>query len=354
VSGPVLITGGAGFIGSNLAHRLLSCGERVRLLDNLSRASVERNVEWLRHHHTGAVELCVGDVRNRGDVAAAVRGASSVFHLAAQVAVTTSLVDPIEDFEVNARGTLNVLEALRTSASPPPLVLTSTNKVYGALGDVALEAGPTRYDPCDGDTRQNGVGERRPLDLYSPYGCSKGAADQYTLDYARTFGLRAVVFRMSCIYGPRQFGTEDQGWVAYFLLRALGAESLTVYGDGKQVRDVLYVDDLVDALLLARGSIGRLSGRPFNIGGGPGNAVSLLELLGRFSEGYGLEPEVRFAPWRPGDQRYYVSDVQAFGCETGWAPRVGIEEGLRRLHAWLLEVRARPGGARPSAVGVAP
>jgi CDP-paratose 2-epimerase len=326
-------------VGCNLADRLLSSGRRVTVFDNLSRPGVERNLAWLRAQHGDRVTPVVADVRDRGALAAAVRDAAEVFHFAAQVAVTTSLVDPVDDFEINARGTLNLLEALRALDEPPPLLFTSTNKVYGDLGDLPLTRRATRYEPRDEAVRAAGVGEARALDFHSPYGCSKGTADQYVLDYARSFGLRATVFRMSCIYGPHQFGTEDQGWVAHFLIRAIEGRPIVVYGDGLQVRDVLFVEDLVDAFLTALESIDRISGRAFNIGGGPSNTTSLVELLDRIAELRGERPDATFEGWRTGDQRYYVSDVRAFGEATGWRPRTPIDEGLERLHAWLVESR---------------
>jgi CDP-paratose 2-epimerase len=348
---PVLITGGAGFVGTNLAHRLLLGGERVILLDNLSRRSVARNLEFLRGRHGDRLDARIADVRDPLAVRGAVRDASFVFHFAAQVAVTRSVEDPIHDFEVNARGTLHVLEALRAQSAPPPLLLTSTNKVYGPLGDLRLARRATRYEPEDERIRLHGLSESRPLDLHSPYACSKGAADQYVLDYARTFGLPAVVLRMSCIYGPRQLGSEDQGWIAHFLIRALRQESITLYGDGLQVRDVLFASDLCDALLAARREIQRLSGRAFNVGGGPANTLSLLELLDLIAEIEGRRPALFFERWRPGDQRYYVSDCRAFQAITGWSPRVSAGEGVRELHRWLAEIpNAEP---RPTAGGPA-
>ncbi|HEY0179086.1 MAG TPA: NAD-dependent epimerase/dehydratase family protein, partial [Dokdonella sp.] len=277
---PVLITGGAGFVGTNLAARLLGDGRRVLVYDDLSRRGVERNLEWLRARYgEDRLEVEIADVRDAERLARAVARAAQVFHFAAQVAVTSSLEDPVADFEINVRGTLNLLEALRALDRPPPLVFTSTNKVYGALDDVALEGTETRYRPEDAQIRACGISERRPLDFHSPYGCSKGAADQYILDYARSFGLPAVVLRMSCIYGPHQHGNEDQGWVAHFLIRALERRPITLYGDGRQVRDILFVDDLVDAMLACQRQIDALRGRAFNLGGGPRNTVSLLELL---------------------------------------------------------------------------
>ncbi|MDQ6626648.1 MAG: GDP-mannose 4,6-dehydratase, partial [Verrucomicrobiota bacterium] len=336
----VLITGGSGFVGCNLAHRLCSDGEPVLLYDNLSRAGVERNAAWLRQAHGDLVELQVGDIRDSQSLSEAAQSSSAVFHLAAQVAVTSSLTAPTNDFEINARGTLNVLEALRGMTSPPPIIFTSTNKVYGHLDEVALRLNGNRYEPEDADTRANGISEKQPLDFYSPYGCSKGAADQYILDYARTFGLPAVVFRMSCIYGPHQFGTEDQGWVAHFLIQAMKERPITLYGDGNQVRDVLFVEDLVDAFLLARKNIRQLSGQVFNLGGGPRNTTSLLELLDCIAALEGARPNVSSGNWRPGDQRYYVSNFSKFETATGWEPKVGMREGVERLHGWLGESRA--------------
>jgi CDP-paratose 2-epimerase len=332
---PVLITGGAGFIGSNLAHRLLGAGRPVRILDNVSRPGVEQNLKWLRELHGEKLEVVVADIRDEFAVNRAMAGVGQVFHFAAQVAVTTSLQRPQEDFAVNAQGTLNVLEAIRARAVPPPLVMTSTNKVYGGLEDLELVAQGQRYLPTDTSLRARGVAETRPLDFHSPYGCSKGTADQYVLDYARSFGLTTTVFRMSCIYGPRQFGTEDQGWVAHFILRALRGEPITLYGDGMQVRDILFVDDLVEAFLLAEEHGKRLAGRAFNMGGGPANAVSLLDLLDRIEILHGTRPEVDFDDWRTGDQRYYVSDTTAFEQATGWKRRVGAQEGIARLYGWL-------------------
>jgi CDP-paratose 2-epimerase len=330
-----LITGGAGFIGSNLAHRLLASGRRVRVLDNLSRPGVEQNLQSLRQQHGQLLEFVRADIRNAAAVSEAMAGVQQVFHFAAQVAVTTSLQDPREDFAINAQGTLNVLEAARARPVAPGVIMTSTNKVYGGLEDLALSVQGQRYLPVDPAIASHGIGEARPLDFHSPYGCSKGTADQYVIDYARSYGLSTLVFRMSCIYGPRQFGTEDQGWVAHFILRALRGERITLYGDGMQVRDVLYVDDLVDAFLLAEQDVQRLKGRAFNMGGGPENAISLQDLLDRIERLQGQRPGVSFDAWRTGDQRYYVSDTQAFQSETGWRPRVGADEGIARLFEWL-------------------
>ena len=307
---PVLVTGGAGFVATNLAHRLLESGREVIVFDNLSRAGVEQNLEWLRRTHGHRLAVQIGDVRDARALASVVRQAGHVFHFAAQVAVTTSLTDPFLDFEVNARGTLNLLEAVRACDHPPSVLFTSTNKVYGDLEDVGLCKAGTRYEPSDPRLRRDGIGEWRRLEFHSPYGCSKGVAEQYVLDYARTFGLRTAVFRMSCIYGPHQFGTEDQGWVAHFLIAALRGEPLTLYGDGLQVRDILYVEDLVDAMLLAAADERVLAGEAFNIGGGPANTTSLVELLDLIGDLTGEQPLARVEAWRTADQRYYVSDTR--------------------------------------------
>ncbi|HPP73601.1 MAG TPA: GDP-mannose 4,6-dehydratase [Armatimonadota bacterium] len=336
---PVLITGGAGFIGTNLAHRLLESGHSVLLLDNLWRPGVERNIQWLREIHGERVQIEVADVRDPFAVMRAVEGASQVFHFAAQVAVTTSLSGPIHDFEVNIRGTLNILEALRSLKSPPPLVFTSTNKVYGTLENIPLTLDGTRYTPEDRILSSSGICEEQHLDFHSPYGCSKGAADQYVLDYARVFGLQTVVFRMSCIYGPYQFGTEDQGWIAHFLIRAIEGQPITIYGDGMQVRDVLFIDDLVDAFLLAQSNMDTISGHAFNIGGGPQNTLSLVELVDLIEELNGQKPVIRHDVCRPGDQRYYCSNTGKFESMTTWSPKIGIREGVQRLYEWLLQSR---------------
>jgi CDP-paratose 2-epimerase len=338
-NGPVLVLGGAGFIGSNLVAHLARTGHRVRVYDDLSRPGVERNLAWLRREHGDRIEIWRASVLDRERLGAAVHDASAVFHFAAQVAVTTSLVDPVRDFEINARGTLLVLEALRALATPPPLVFTSTNKVYGCLDSLPLRLEDGRWCPVDDTLDRTGIGEDRPLELCTPYGCSKGAADQYVLDYARSFGLPAAVFRMSCIYGPHQLGTEDQGWVAHFLLRAIDGQPITLYGDGRQVRDVLHVDDLVDAFMRAWSRIDEVRGRAWNIGGGPDHVLSLLDLVSLIEELRGRRPDVTHAEWRAGDQRYYVSSTRAFAQATGWRPRIAPRAGIAALHAWLVGQR---------------
>jgi CDP-paratose 2-epimerase len=337
---PVLITGGAGFIGTNLADRLLRGGRPVRIYDNLSRPGAERNLRWLRAAHGARVQVEQADVQSTPRLREALADVGTVFHFAAQVAVTTSLADPRDDFAVNAAGTLNLLELIRETDRRIALVFTSTNKVYGALDDIPLVASTTRYDPA-ADLR--GIDEARPLSFHSPYGCSKGTADQYVLDYARGYGVDATVFRMSCIYGPHQYGTEDQGWVAHFLIRAQQEVPITIYGDGKQVRDLLYVDDLIDAFLLAEDHLPEIAGQAFNIGGGPDNTISLCELVERISALNGDAPEIAYGPWRAGDQRWYVSDPSKFERATGWRAKTNIEQGIRQLHQWIaLNRRAVP------------
>lgn len=334
MTGPSIILGGAGFVGTNLAATLAERGETVRVFDNLSRAGAERNASWLLERYPGRFELIRGDVRDEGALGRALEGTSCVFHFAAQVAVTSSLTDPLYDFQVNALGTLRVLETLRRMRRPAPLVFTSTNKVYGCLPHIPLVEGASRYEPVAPDAATDGVSELMPLDFHSPYGCSKGAADQYVRDYARCFGLQTTVLRMSCIYGPHQAGNEDQGWVAHFCRSALEGRATTIFGDGKQVRDILFVEDLVEALLLTRENATRLAGCVFNIGGGPANSLSLRELLDYLKrQGRGLS--VRYKPWRAGDQRYYASNTSRFREATGWQPRVSPEEGVDRLLRWL-------------------
>ncbi len=331
----VLITGGAGFIGSNLAHHLLDQGLQVRIFDALARAGTEENLRWLRATHPERLEIVLGDICDRRAVREAVRDVQHVFHFAAQVAVTTSLDDPQHDFAVNAGGTLNLLEAARAQEHPPSIVYASTNKVYGALADVTVLAQGARYLPDDPRIRRHGIGEARPLEFHSPYGCSKGAAEQYVLDYARTFGMRNTVLRMSCIYGPRQHGNADQGWVAHFVRSAAHGEPLTIYGDGRQVRDLLFIEDFVAAQLCILRDVDAHAGQAYNIGGGVANTVSLLELVDIVEQLQGTRLEPRFEDWREADQKYYVSDITRFSNATGWRPRVGVGAGVRALGAWL-------------------
>lgn len=349
----VLVTGGAGFVGTNLCLELFDLGCRVRVLDNFSRDEASANARHLESQGGALLELVQGDVRRSADVERATSGADAVFHLAAQVAVTTSISDPFEDFEVNARGTLNVLEALRRSGRAVPLLYASTNKVYGCIEGMRVQRRGRRYEPGDVRLARNGLDERL-VDFRTPHGCSKGAAEQYVLDYARTFGVPATVFRMSCIFGPHQRGNEDQGWVAHFLIRMLAGEPIAIHGDGCQVRDVLCVDDLVRAFVgfLAQPQV--LAGRAFNVGGGSANAVSLLEVVEMMGSLTGQRPRLSFAGWRQSDQRWYVSDTRRLYQALGWKPEVAVLEGLVRLHRWLLSagrplplVRAGTGSVPP-------
>jgi CDP-paratose 2-epimerase len=332
---PILITGGCGFIGCNLADALAKRGEKVTVFDNLSRAGVRENAQWLKSRQGDLVSIVTGDIRDSVSVIKVVRGARGVFHLAAQVAVTGSLQDPIDDFEINARGTLNTLEAIRLHNPTAPIIFASTNKVYGRLvNDEQIAQVGRRHVPTVPQFA-SGVAEDAPLDFYSPYGCSKGAADQYVRDYARVYALNAAVLRMSCIYGPRQFGTEDQGWIAHFMLRSILGEPLTIYGDGLQVRDALHVSDAVGAWLAVLDNIEAVRGRVFNLGGGQANAISLLELIDEISRIRGAVPSLLFDKWRPGDQPWYVSRIDALGSAVGWKPQIPLRQGLQSLLKWL-------------------
>jgi len=341
---PILITGGCGFIGCNLADALAMREDKVVVFDNLSRAGVRENAQWLKLRHGELVSIMTGDIRDAISVIEAVRGARAVLHLAAQVAVTGSLQEPIDDFEINARGTLNVLEAIRIHNPSAPMIFASTNKVYGRLvQDSEIEQVGNRHVPIDARLA-GGVTEEVPLDFYSPYGCSKGAADQYVRDYARVYGMDTAVLRMSCIYGPRQFGTEDQGWLAHFMLRSILGEQLTIFGDGLQVRDALHVSDAAAAWIAVLENIGSVRGRVFNLGGGPENAISLLELIDQIALMRGVAPALSFDQWRPGDQPWYVSRFDALTSAVGWMPQVPLREGLQSLLGWL-EGRFSPAGA---------
>jgi CDP-paratose 2-epimerase len=336
---PIVVTGGSGFIGSNVADSFLRDGEDVIILDNLGRPGVDQNLAWLTERHGARVHPVLADVRDLYGIEPAFKDAKAVFHFAAQTAVTTSLVHPLDDFEANARGTINVLEAVRKAGRLAPVVFASTNKVYGALEDLKMLELDDRYIPADEGIRANGIGEDRPLSFCTPYGCSKGVADQYVLDYAKSYGIPTSVLRMSCIYGPRQFGTEDQGWVAHFLIRALSGEGLSIYGDGKQVRDVLHVDDAVAAYRAVLASIGKVKGSVFNLGGGPHNAVSILSVLREIEKLTGRPLETEFSDWRAGDQYFFVADTRRLTRELDWQPRVRWRDGIRHLAEWLAEHR---------------
>ena len=334
----ILITGGAGFIGCNLAHACIDGGHRVTLLDNLSRRGSAANLAWLRDVHGDDFEFVQADIRDADAMVRAAEGQEAIYHLAAQTAVTTSVTDPRPDFEVNALGTFNVLEAARRSGDDPVFIYSSTNKVYGGMEDAVAVEQATRYVL---PLYPLGVGEDRPLDFCSPYGCSKGSADQYVHDYSRIYGLRSVVFRQSCIYGQRQMGVEDQGWVAWFVIATVLGKSITIYGDGKQVRDLLHVDDLVRAFQMATDKIDITAGQVFNLGGGPANTLSIWAEFGPLlSElaGRDVQPAA-FKDWRPGDQPVFVADVSKAQRVFGWAPQVSVREGVARLMDWVKQNR---------------
>lgn len=329
-----LVTGGAGFIGSNYVSRLLQRGEKITIFDNLSRSGARLNLEWLRSTYGDkAFNLVVGDVRDAKAVQDAARDASVIVHLAAQVAVTTSVTKPREDFEINALGTFNVLEAARASKHNPVVLYASTNKVYGGMDDVRVVEQETRYAY---ENLPLGNPETQPLDFHSPYGCSKGSGDQYMRDYHRIYGLPTVVLRQSCIYGTRQFGIEDQGWVAWFVIAAVTGRPISIYGDGKQVRDILFIDDLLNLYDLAIGNIDKCAGQVYNVGGGPEKTISIwTEFAPLLEQLNGKHITVTRGDWRPGDQKVYISDIRKAASELGWVPKVGVAEGVRRLFDWV-------------------
>lgn len=329
-----LIIGGAGFIGINLAHYLLKNNAEIYIFDNLSRKGTIENINWLtKKHPDQKIEITVGDIRfDKQKLIALIQKVDVVYHLAAQVAVTCSVKDPYEDFTINALGTFNVLEAIRQSGNNPILIYSSTNKVYGGMEDVEIIEKNNRYEYKD---LPNGIPENRLLDFHSPYGCSKGAADQYVHDYSRIYGLRTVVFRQSCIYGKRQFGIEDQGWVAWFTIAATLDRALTIYGDGKQIRDVLYVEDLARAFNQATKMIDKTVGKIYNIGGGIKNTLSLLELVIYLEKMLNKKINYSFSDWRPGDQPVYVSDIQKAKNEFNWEPKISVLEGIEKLSTWV-------------------
>jgi CDP-paratose 2-epimerase len=331
-----LITGGAGFIGSNYVHRLLERGEKVTVYDNLSRAGAPRNLAWLRETFgENSFRLVVGDVTDAALLTATAREADVIVHLAGQVAVTTSVTHPRQDFEANALGTFNVVEAARLSERNPAVLYASTNKVYGGMEDVTVVERGSRWEYAD---LPFGAPETQPLDFHSPYGCSKGTGDQYVRDYARIYGLRSVVLRQSCIYGPRQFGIEDQGWVAWMIIAAVTGRQITIYGDGKQIRDVLHVSDLLNAYDAALSKIDSAAGQVYNVGGGPANTMSIWTEFGPMLEDL-LDKSIPVArgDWRPGDQKVFVADIRKAERELGWSPQVGVKEGVMRLFEWVEE-----------------
>lgn len=327
----IFITGGAGFIGSNAADIFTRKGDKVTIFDNFSRKGTDANADWLRETHPG-IKIIEGDIRDTDALAKAMAGHDVVLHLAAQVAVTTSVTDPREDFEINAIGSFNVLEAARKMEQQPILLYSSTNKVYGGMEDVTVVEENGRYVY---EHLRSGVPETRQLDFHSPYGCSKGSADQYFIDYARIYGMKTVVLRQSCIYGYRQFGVEDQGWVAWFAIASMFDHPLTIFGNGKQVRDVLFIEDLIEAYDMAIENIDKTSGKAYNLGGGPENTLSLLELLSYLEQFFGKEIPRAFDDWRPGDQKVFVCDVNKAFEEFGWKPTTSPEQGVEKLLTWI-------------------
>jgi CDP-paratose 2-epimerase len=332
----LLITGGAGFIGANASHFFTRRGWEVTVLDNLSRPGTQHNLHWLYEECPG-LSFIRGDVRDRAGIDRLMREGrfAAILHLAAQVAVTTSVREPLLDFEINAAGTFHVLDAARRYCPEAAFIFASTNKVYGNLESLPIAHRDGRYQAGSAA----GVDEHTPLDFHSPYGCSKGAADQYVLDFARIYGMRTTVFRQSCIYGPRQFGIEDQGWVAWFAIAALLNRPLTLYGDGHQVRDVLHVADLLEAYEQAIANPAAAAGQSFNIGGGPANSISLLELVAVLEEMLGRRMSLRFADWRPGDQKAFVSNIDKAMTRLAWKPAIGWREGVGQLLGWIANNR---------------
>jgi CDP-paratose 2-epimerase len=332
----MLITGGAGFIGSNLANRLLNQGHHVTIFDNLSRSGCEQNVAWLRETHDPvALDVIQADVTDFNTLKRAAEGVTRFYHLAGQVAVTTSVINPRHDFENNALGTFNALEAARLVSDNPIFIYASTNKVYGSMEDIQVVERNTRYEYTD---LPLGIPETQPLDFHSPYGCSKGTGDQYTRDYARIYGLRSIVMRQSCIYGYRQFGIEDQGWIAWFLIAALKKFPIKIYGNGKQVRDVLFIDDLLDAYDAATERITMTAGQVYNIGGGCDNTISVWVEFGQLLEGLlNKHIPLEYRDWRPGDQPIYISDIRKAERELDWHPKVSIKQGIPLLYEWIRE-----------------
>jgi len=319
----IFISGGAGFIGSNIAKFHLGKGDEVLVYDNLSRKGTETNIKWLKSLK-GKLKFISGDIRDFDTLKKHVKNSDVIYHMAGQVAVTTSIVNPRDDFEINAMGTLNVLEAMRLYAKNAVLIYASTNKVYG------------NFD--NSNFPKNGISENQLLDFHSPYGCSKGTGDQYVRDYGRVYNLKTIVFRQSCIYGDRQLGNEDQGWVIHFAKAILNNQKLTIFGDGKQVRDILYIDDLINAYQIAIKK--SVKGKPmiYNVGGGIRNSISLLNLIKLIEQKVGEKAMVKFEKVREGDQKIYISDITKIKNDLGWQPKIDIDHGVAKLLKWTTTV----------------
>ncbi len=328
----VLVTGGCGFIGTNVCLFHLKHKDEVVCIDNLYRKGVEFNLKLLKNFSN--FKFYKIDIRDKKKIENVFKQYKFdiIYHLAAQVAVTLSVENPVEDFEINVLGTLNLLEATRKYQPESFFIFSSTNKVYGGMENLKIKVKNEKYYLVD---YPNGIDENFNLDFHSPYGCSKGAAEQYVRDYARIYNLKTIVFRQSCIYGPYQFGMVDQGWIAYFCIQALLDKEITIYGDGKQVRDVLYIDDLIKAYWLAYKNNKKVKGEIFNIGGGKNNTVGILEFIKYLEKKLDKKINYRFAPWRPGDQKYFVSDNKKLRKILNWYPRIDLNSGFEKLLSWL-------------------
>ena len=328
----IVITGGCGFIGSNATDYFADKASEIMIVDNYSRKGALENAEWLKSKHTN-LKFVKADISKDFDILKnEFRDADAIIHLAGQVAVTFLVQDPRTDFNDNALGTFNVLEATRLSADKARFIYSSTNKVYGGMETIKVTEKENRFEY---ENLPNGIPESALLDFYSPYGCSKGSADQYTRDYERIYGMSTTVLRQSCIYGPRQFGIEDQGWVAWFIIASLLKKPITLFGNGKQVRDVLYVEDLVKCYETCLNKSTLSQGKIYNVGGGAKNTMSLLELLSFLEELQGEKTEYSFSDWRAGDQPVYISDISKIKSELGWSPTISVNEGVKKLFYWV-------------------
>ncbi|MDI6825939.1 MAG: GDP-mannose 4,6-dehydratase [Candidatus Aenigmarchaeota archaeon] len=337
----ILITGGAGFVGCNLADYFLKKGHDVTVFDNLFRKNVEKNIGWLKQKHKKGLTTVKGDIRDFERLLVNVKDVDTMFHCAAQTAVTTSVKNPVEDFEINALGTFNVLEAARQSNTDPIVIFCSTNKVYGNnVNKIPLVEKKTRYEFAD-PKYKDGIPEDFPTDAdeHTPYGCSKYTGDLYMRDFHDIFGLRTVVLRLSCVYGPLQHGTSDQGWLSHFIISGIFGKPVVIYGDGRQVRDILYITDLARLFELIVKNIKKISGKVYNVGGGSSNTISLLELIQFLKGRLGLELKYSFSKWRPADQRAYYSNITKVKKDLGWSPSVSKEEGIVKTHEWIMNNR---------------